>query len=589
MRPQFIHPDIASAYRCVILKPMEIGNMNRILAIVGVACIAASAQAQTGKLFVGEYGYDQNNVPFCYETTLGSGFPASVSWAPTFQFFVQGAACTPQNIIYLTTGTFSTDLYMTIPGRVPSRVAATSQTIFDMGYVNGHLYGWAEYATPSGIYEINPQTGACTLAVASTSELFFALDGNPADGLLYGFTEYGVTGLYSINPTTGVKHRIAPPPPVATFPNSYGSCRGLAVGNNTVYLTNTWNGRDPSDPDRTLPDSYYAYNLAQGDNGVYVQFTNPYSATTPQGGGSFWYDPSVIPAIPGPTNDHCANATPIGEGTFAFDTTWADTDGVSACGGVSDVWFLYTPTYSHYALITTCGTLNANFDTVMSVYATSCGGTEIDCNDDSSCGLQSTVGYHVSAGVPVLVRVSGYDEAARGPGLLTIGECPGINIDSQPLSRTITRCTATASSSGADFFVRFTANASGRDDITYAWERNGVPLSDTGSGSLDEYGMYNTHGWSMIIVRPTRADAGAYRCVLSSIGCDNPLTVNTNVATLTFCAADYNCSHSLSVQDIFDFLAAWFAGNAGADINGVNGITVQDIFDFLGAWFAGCP
>jgi hypothetical protein len=42
------------------------------------------------------------------------------------------------------------------------------------------------------------------------------------------------------------------------------------------------------------------------------------------------------------------------------------------------------------------------------------------------------------------------------------------------------------------------------------------------------------------------------------------------------------------VQDIFDFLAGWFAGNPAADFNGVGGITVQDIFDFLAAWFAGC-
>ena len=54
------------------------------------------------------------------------------------------------------------------------------------------------------------------------------------------------------------------------------------------------------------------------------------------------------------------------------------------------------------------------------------------------------------------------------------------------------------------------------------------------------------------------------------------------------CAADFNCSQSVSVQDIFDFLGAWFAGARAADFNGVGGITVQDIFAFLGAWFAGC-
>ena len=54
------------------------------------------------------------------------------------------------------------------------------------------------------------------------------------------------------------------------------------------------------------------------------------------------------------------------------------------------------------------------------------------------------------------------------------------------------------------------------------------------------------------------------------------------------CAADFNGDGSLSVQDIFDFLGAWFAGTASADFNGMGGLSVQDIFDFLGAWFGGC-
>ena len=54
------------------------------------------------------------------------------------------------------------------------------------------------------------------------------------------------------------------------------------------------------------------------------------------------------------------------------------------------------------------------------------------------------------------------------------------------------------------------------------------------------------------------------------------------------CPADFNGVGGLNVQDIFDFLAAWFAGSAQADFNHADGIGVQDIFDFLGAWFAGC-
>ncbi|HWB37067.1 MAG TPA: GC-type dockerin domain-anchored protein, partial [Rugosimonospora sp.] len=55
------------------------------------------------------------------------------------------------------------------------------------------------------------------------------------------------------------------------------------------------------------------------------------------------------------------------------------------------------------------------------------------------------------------------------------------------------------------------------------------------------------------------------------------------------CVADYNNSGAANLQDIFDFLSGWFAGDAHADINGVGGLTIQDIFDFLAAWFTGCP
>lgn len=47
---------------------------------------------------------------------------------------------------------------------------------------------------------------------------------------------------------------------------------------------------------------------------------------------------------------------------------------------------------------------------------------------------------------------------------------------------------------------------------------------------------------------------------------------------------DFNRDGGKTVQDIFDFLAAWFANSI--DYNGDGAITVQDIFDFLGDWFA---
>ena len=58
--------------------------------------------------------------------------------------------------------------------------------------------------------------------------------------------------------------------------------------------------------------------------------------------------------------------------------------------------------------------------------------------------------------------------------------------------------------------------------------------------------------------------------------------------TTPCCKADFNKANGLGVQDIFDYLAAWFASDPSADSNGDSSLSVQDIFDFLGAWFAGC-
>ena len=54
------------------------------------------------------------------------------------------------------------------------------------------------------------------------------------------------------------------------------------------------------------------------------------------------------------------------------------------------------------------------------------------------------------------------------------------------------------------------------------------------------------------------------------------------------CAPDFDCSGFPNANDIFAFLAAWFAGNPGADYNGVNGLEVQDVLEFINGWFLGC-
>lgn len=57
---------------------------------------------------------------------------------------------------------------------------------------------------------------------------------------------------------------------------------------------------------------------------------------------------------------------------------------------------------------------------------------------------------------------------------------------------------------------------------------------------------------------------------------------------LDLCPADFNNDGAPTVQDLFDYLGAWFAGADRADTSADGAVTLQDLFDFLGAWFGGC-
>ncbi len=248
----------------------------RLTAFAASVLLSGYAHAQ---LFVG-----QSDPTVMAKTGNVSALP-NVSYTNDFLFDVQGAARGPGNKVYLCNGFFTTQLYEwnQTGAPLPTVIVGVSGGVYGLGYVNGKLYGFANYANPMGIYEINPLTGAGTLAVDTSTQGFryFALDGNDADGMLYGYTEYGApTGLYRIDPVSGVQTHIAGDPP-----GGYGICRGMACGNNTAFLVAT----HPT-------DTFYAYDLSQGAGGTYVAFPNPYP--TSQNGGGAWLGPPFCNGSP---------------------------------------------------------------------------------------------------------------------------------------------------------------------------------------------------------------------------------------------------------------------------------------------------
>ncbi len=94
-----------------------------------------------------------------------------------------------------------------------------------------------------------------------------------------------------------------------------------------------------------------------------------------------------------------------------------------------------------------------------------------------------------------------------------------------------------------------------------------------------------TGTWTLNIADVTGSTSGSIR---AGGGQPFSLVFSSCESPVAGCPADFNGVNGVTVQDIFDFLTAWLAGNASADFNNVNGVTVQDIFDFLTAWLAGC-
>jgi hypothetical protein len=128
----------------------------------------------------------------------------------------------------------------------------------------------------------------------------------------------------------------------------------------------------------------------------------------------------AAPAALAQTGDLCENSILVGEGTTPFNSTGFGTQMTVPCAPSSaDIFFFYEPTVSGLATIDTCG---SSFDTVLAEH--------IDCfhigacNDDSACGLQSSITIPVFEGISVGIRVATFGTGAGGPGVLNINVPP---------------------------------------------------------------------------------------------------------------------------------------------------------------------
>lgn len=90
---------------------------------------------------------------------------------------------------------------------------------------------------------------------------------------------------------------------------------------------------------------------------------------------------------------------------------------------------------------------------------------------------------------------------------------------------------------------------------------------------------YVAHPFAAVSL-PTGTESELFRAARSWL-----TSIPQNLKT---CPGDFNRCNGVSVQDLFDFLAEWFAKGWKADISDDGVVSVQDLFDFMGHWFSPC-
>ncbi len=133
--------------------------------------------------------------------------------------------------------------------------------------------------------------------------------------------------------------------------------------------------------------------------------------------------------LPPAANDDCGSGATIEEGSFAFSTIGATTDGPpeAACGEAeiaNDVWYRFLATCDDVATVRVC---DVDFDARVAVYEGTCPGEPglaLDCAADG-CGDGVTLTFPISAGSIYRIRV-GSSDGATGAGSLELlcGEPP---------------------------------------------------------------------------------------------------------------------------------------------------------------------
>jgi hypothetical protein len=264
------------------------------------------------------------------------------------------------------------------------------------------------------------------------------------------------------------------------------------------------------------------------------------------------------PIAPPPVNDSCDQAVPLPAGVTLGTTVGATGGSISPCGVLdyADVWFFFDAPVTGTYRFDTFGSLGL-IDSTLSLYNSCTSGECIGCNDNADeGGTYSRLGVALMAGERVLVRVAGHAHS-EGSFVLSAARVPGPDQGA---------CCAGSSC----FLTDAIGCGDGQHFVGVACSAAPCPQPPGACCS----------GAACTMVATLGDCSGSFRGAGVACGqIDNPTAC---------CPANFNQVSGVTVQDVFDFLAAYFAHQPAADFN-QNGIaTIQDIFDFLAAYFRGC-
>lgn len=139
--------------------------------------------------------------------------------------------------------------------------------------------------------------------------------------------------------------------------------------------------------------------------------------------------------------------------------------------------------------------------------------------------------------------------------------------------------------------------ASGYDNVSVQWFRNGVALVDGPGGA--SVGGGTVTGASATLATPTDgsaavltilnarlSDSGTFTATFTNL-CGN-VTTTAAVVRVAPCPADTDADGEVDGEDVSIFFAAWDAGHLFADITGDDSVDSDDVIAFFARWDTGC-